>query len=87
MGWNLCTHPSTPYSTNAQNKRTYHDGVPEARHGPISAHVVGVVEVVDLRAVEQGQAAEGAPGEGVPGVRRARLPDAQGDPPEVHQEV
>lgn len=48
---------------------------------------MGVVEVVDLGAVKQGQAAEGAPGEDVSRVRGARLPDAQGDPPEVHEEV
>jgi hypothetical protein len=40
-----------------------------------------------LRPIEDGQLAEGAAGEGVARVRRARLPDAQGDPAQVHEEV
>jgi hypothetical protein len=41
------THPY-PVPRSIPQPTTHHNGVPEARHGPIRAHVVRVVEVVPM---------------------------------------
>ena len=63
------------------------DQVPEVATGPVGAHAVAVVVVVETRTHHQGQHSEGAPRELVSGMPLRRLKGLEADPVEEGEAV